>query len=392
MEHVLYWLWLTTKFAAGDSKITKLLERFDSIEDIYFSKNFNNIYGISEKDKPRLMDKDLSKAKVIMERTALKGGKIIVYDDENYPQILKNISNPPYVLYILGKVPELDKVLTIGVVGTRVSSQHGDEVTENLCRNLAQSGVVTISGLAVGIDAVGAWATIDAGGIAVGVIASGIDGIYPHENAELYKAVKEKGCIMTEYPPGTPPFRTNFPVRNRIIAGLSRGVLVTEAPKKSGSLITARCALENNRDVFAVPRRITDTEYLGTNILIQQGAKLVNTADDILAEYPYAVKIKPKRKNAQKPPRVVKAEKKKEDKAIKEHKTTKENKEIKEKYSNLNKKDKSIIELLRIKDMQIDEMSRKLGISVGELNTRLIMLECNGLIKRLPASTYHLNV
>ncbi len=390
MEHVLYWLWLTAKFAAADSKITKLFERFDSIEDIYFSKNFNNIYGISEKDREHLLDKDLSKAEAILEKTAKLGGKIIVYDDENYPRLLKNISNPPYVLYILGKVPELDKVLTIGVVGTRDSSEYGRVVTERMCRVLARSGVVTIGGLASGIDAVGAWATIDEGGIAVGVIAGGLDTVYPRENAELYKAVAEKGCIMTEYPPLTPPLRTNFPVRNRIIAGLSRGVLVTEAPEKSGALITANHALEYNRDVFAVPRRITDTEYLGTNVLIQQGAKLVNSADDILAEYPYAVKIKPERANTEKPSRVVKTEKKKENNTV--NKPTTENKEINEKYNSLNGKDKSIIDLLRMRDMQIDEISRELGISVGELNTRLIMLECSGFIKRLPASAYQLNV
>lgn len=380
MEHILYWLWLTTKYRIANSKITRLFERFDSIEDIYLSKSFNNIYGISERDKQLLMDKDLSKAKRALEKTAKLGGKIIVYDDENYPQLLKNIPDPPYVLYIIGKVPELDKVLTIGVVGTRLSSEYGNTVTERICRNLAEAGAVTVGGLAMGIDAVGAWATIDAGGIAVGVIASGLDKVYPHENAELYKAVAQKGCIMTEYPPGTKPYGTNFPVRNRIIAGLSRGVLVAEAPEGSGSLITARHAFENNRDVFAVPRNITDTGFLGTNILIQQGAKLVNSAEDILVEYPYAVKVTPLKADTKKPPKVITVEKREE------------NKDDSEKYSKLSEKEKSIVALLRKKDMQIDEISRELGIPVGEVNTRLIMLECNRLIKRLPASKYQLNV
>lgn len=382
MEHVLYWLWLTTKFRIANSKITRLLERFDSVEDIYSSKSFNNIYGISERDKSLLMDKDLSKAELVMEKTAKLSGKIIVYDDKNYPQLLKNIPNPPYVLYIMGKVPELDKVLTIGVVGTRRSSEYGNVVTERICRDLAVSGAVTIGGMAAGIDAVGAWATVESGGIAVGVIGSGLDVVYPRENAELYKAVAEKGCIMTEYPPGTPPIHGNFPMRNRIIAGLSRGILVTEAPKASGALITAHYALENNRDVFAVPRNVTDTKFLGTNMLIQQGAKLVCGAEDILSEYPYAEKVKPKRAEnvLKKAPKVVTVEKKNE------------KNDDGAKYSSLNEEEKSIIALLKKNDMQIDEISRALAVPVGEVNTRLIMLECRGLIKRLPGSKYQIKI
>ena len=142
MEHILYWLWLTTKYGVTPSKIKVLLEYFKTVEEIYFSKNFNNIYGLSDKIKSSLADKDLSKAEKILEQTAKLNQKILVYDSESYPQILKNISSPPYVLYIQGKVLELDKVLTIGVVGTRNSSEYGRVVTDRICRELAQYGAV----------------------------------------------------------------------------------------------------------------------------------------------------------------------------------------------------------------------------------------------------------
>ena len=361
MEHILYWLWLTTKYGVTPSKIKVLLEYFKTVEEIYFSKNFNNIYGLSDKIKSSLADKDLSKAEKILEQTAKLNQKILVYDSESYPQILKNISSPPYVLYVQGKVLELDKVLTIGVVGTRNSSEYGRVVTDRICRELAQYGAVTVGGLARGIDTVGAWATLDVGGV---------DIVYPSENVELVKAITEKGCIISEYAPGTPPVRNHFPARNRIIAGLSRGILVTEAPEKSGALITAKYALENDRDVFAVPRNITDTNSLGTNKIIQQGAKLINGAADIISEYPYAEKVIPKK---------VKSE------PI--QKTVDDSK-----YSKLNEFEKQIIDILKKSDMQIDELSRELKRNVSEINTKLIMLEVKGLVKKLPGSKYQLKL
>ena len=364
MEHILYWLWLTTKYGVTPSKIKVLLEYFKTVEEIYFSKNFNNIYGLSDKIKSSLADKDLSKAEKILEQTAKLNQKILVYDSESYPQ------SPPYVLYVQGKVLELDKVLTIGVVGTRNSSEYGRVVTDRICRELAQYGAVTIGGLARGIDTVGAWATLDVGGVAVGVVGNGLDIVYPSENVELVKAITEKGCIISEYAPGTPPVRNHFPARNRIIAGLSRGILVTEAPEKSGALITAKYALENDRDVFAVPRNITDTNSLGTNKIIQQGAKLINGAADIISEYPYAEKVIPKK---------VKSE------PI--QKTVDDSK-----YSKLNEFEKQIIDILKKSDMQIDELSRELKRNVSEINTKLIMLEVKGLVKKLPGSKYQLKL
>lgn len=369
MEHILYWLWLTAGKQIRHSKIKLLLDELRDIENIYFLKNFNNIKYLSERERNQLENKDLRKAKRVLDAVLRLKARIIVYDDENYPQILKNISDPPFVLYIQGKVPELDKVLTIGVVGTRRASDFGIKVTERFCYHLAREGVVTVSGLAAGIDAASAWATIETGGIAVAVLGNGLDIVYPHENAELYSALAQRGCIMTEYPPSSPPIGSHFPARNRIIAGLSRGVLVTEAPPKSGSLITARSAMENNRDVFAVPRDISKTELIGTNILIQEGAKLVNTPRDILCEYPYFEKVQPmKSETLRTGTRVDKTPPKQE-------------KEIN--LDGLNDNEKQIAELLLKHEMQVDELSRELNIPVSEVSVRLTMLEMKGIVKKL---------
>lgn len=386
MEHMLHWLWLTSKFNGANRKIAKLTEFFGGVDEVYASRAFHNL-NLTDEEKRMLNDKDLSKAEKICEEVARIGGKIIAVDDANYPKLLKQTHTPPTVLYIKGMVPSLDDVLTIGVVGTRDMSVYGRVVTERLCANLARAGVVTVSGMAAGIDAVGAWATIEEGGVAVGVIGCGIDMVYPTENAELYKAIAERGCIMTEFPPGTPPISKNFPIRNRVIAGLSRGVLVTEAPPESGALITARYAMDEGRDVFAVPRNISDVRYSGTNKLIQQGAKLITHPNDILCEYPYAKKIEVKevpasekrerhhlRATAAKPP---KAKKDADDK-------------IKEKINQLTGTERTIAELLLGRDMQTDEISRVTGMPISELNTQLVMLEMKGIVKKLPASAYRL--
>lgn len=375
MEHELYWLWLASKFNGANAKIAALVDFFGSVEEIYSSRHFHNT-GLSDGEVKKLLDKDLSEAEKICDKLSRIGGKILVLDSESYPKILKQAHTPPPVLYLKGKVPSLDDVLTLGVVGTRRPSNYGSFVTKRMCSSLAKQGVVTVSGMAAGIDAVGAWATVDEGGIAVGVIGSGIDIAYPPENAELYQSVAEKGCILTEFPPGTPPLKRNFPMRNRIIAGLSRGVLVTDAPAKSGALITAKLAMEEGRDVFAVPRNITDIKYSGTNILIQQGAKLVMHPNDILSEYPYAKRIAPTEKPQKKS----------------EKKTPAQKKDSGERLKNLSGREREIAQLLANGDKQIDELSRELGAPVGELNTRLIMLEMKGVITKLPGSMYRLKI
>ncbi len=203
--------------------------------------------------------------------------------DPGYPRLLREIPAPPPVLYVRGRLLPADD-LAIGVVGTRNVTAYGRHVTERLAGDLAAQQVTIVSGLARGVDTHAHTAALDAGGRTIAVLGCGPDLVYPPDNARLAARIVEQGAVVTEFPPGTQPDAGNFPARNRIISGLSLAVLVTEAPEASGALITARFAAEQGRDIFAVPGNITSRGSTGTNLLIQDGAKLILTAEDALAE------------------------------------------------------------------------------------------------------------
>lgn len=376
MERKLYWLWLSLKPRINPTRITCLLERFDSIEDIYNAKAYNNIQGLKPSEKSELADKSLDKAKRVFEEVQECGAEVITFDDENYPESLRRIIDPPYVLYAKGKIPDWNELFMIGVVGTRHCSDYGRMTTKNLCRDLAKFGVTIVSGMAKGIDGLAAEAALRMGKRTVAVLGSGIDVIYPRQNTELYYDIIENGVVLTEYPPGTGAFAGNFPERNRIIAGLSRGLLVTEAPKKSGALITAECAFKNNRDVFAVPGNIFDDRYRGTNELIQKYAKLVTCAEDIIVEYPYDAV------------RFAQAQTEVSD----EKPTAAASHNDDERYAHLNERERQVIDLLTEKERYTDELIRETGLPPGELNTMMILLEMNGLVQRLPGNSYRLKL
>ena len=217
-------------------------------------------------------------------RLANKSGvSFVTYWDSRYPKRLKQVADPPVVLYVRGTLPTQDEAM-IAVVGTRVPSAYGRLVAANLSRDLAREGVTVVSGLARGIDTVAHKAALEVGGRTVAVLGSGLDVIYPAENRALTVEIADSGAVVSEFPLGTQPDASNFPRRNRIISGMSAGTLVVEAGEKSGALITAQLALEQNREVFAVPGNITSERSRGTNRLIKQGAKLVESVQDILDE------------------------------------------------------------------------------------------------------------
>ena len=285
-----------------------------------------------------------------------------------------------------------DKLFTIGVVGTRIYDDYGKITTVRLCSQLARCGVTIVSGMARGIDSIAANSALRANGKTIAVLGSGLDVIYPPENKELYRRITEHGAVISEYPPGSEALRGHFPERNRIIAGLSRGVLVTEAPRRSGSLITARYALENNRDVFAVPGNILNERYAGTNSIIQSFAKLVMSAEDIIAEYPYdaARLIKAMVASGEKEQPVTAEEIHEEipeDIPEKRHVSADD-----ERYSELNETEKLIIKYLTERNMRVDEIIRGSGMSASEINTVLVMLEIKGMVRRLPGNCYELKI
>jgi DNA processing protein len=218
-----------------------------------------------------------------MERLALTGIQVITWDDAEYPRLLKQIDDPPPVLYVRGQLTDAD-TWAVGIVGTRGASVYGRQVTERLAGELAQNQITVISGMARGIDACAHQAALKAGGRTIAVLGCGVDVVYPPEHDKLAQQIIEHGALVSDYPPGTQPDAVNFPPRNRIISGMSLGVAVVEADERSGALITSDFAAEQGRDVFAVPGNILSRASRGTNRLIQKGAKLVTSTRDILEE------------------------------------------------------------------------------------------------------------
>src|SRR5437763_4255094 len=231
------------------------------------------------------------------------GAGVLVSDDGSYPQLLREIPDPPITLYVRGRWQECLEAPSVGVVGSRRCSTYGQNVAVMLARELASRGVTIISGLARGIDAAAHRGALEAGGRTVAVLGTGIDEVYPRDHRKLAAEILERGgALVTQFPLGTPPVAENFPYRNRIISGLSLGVIIVEAAENSGSLITARLALEQGREVYAVPGNITSRNSFGTNYLIKAaGAKLVQQWQDVAAELPTEIAARllppePKRK------------------------------------------------------------------------------------------------
>lgn len=385
MDSLLLWVWLSLKHISAKTKIAALNEYFAGIGEIYDAESYDNIAGIKEIQEKELADKNTAPAAKVIADAERLGIDIITFDDKDYPEILKNIPDPPCVLYHVGETLRWDEIVTIGCVGTRRNSDYGKIVTMNICRDLARMGVVTVSGMAKGLDSVAAEATMHAGGKTVAVVGTGLDIIYPPENKHLFEKILNNGAVFSEYPPGAPASSDHFPQRNRIIAGLSRGILVTEAPKRSGALITARYALNTGRDLFAVPGNILDEHYAGSNALIQQGAKLVTCAEDIMAEYPYEISalMNDRDQDEASPEQSDSGEKEKNVPHISLSDA---------KYDLLGKKEKTIISFLAEADMQLDEIVRETEFTAAETNTMLVMLEMKGLVKRMPGNIYKLRI
>jgi DNA processing protein len=243
--------------------------------------------------------KDISRAEAIEENCRRQGIRILCMQDAAYPDRLRNIDDPPLVIYVKGKLPPVDDRLCIGIVGTRKATDYGLSSAERIARELAERGCCIVTGLAAGIDSAAARGALAAHGTVIGVLGTGLDRVFPSGNEKLQEAVGRAGTLISEYTPGTGPTRYSFPQRNRIISGLCQGVVIVEAPEKSGALITAARAQEQGRDIFVVPGMVDDPGFRGSNALIRDGAQLVRSGRDVLEEYlfryPQAV-LPPRRK------------------------------------------------------------------------------------------------
>lgn len=283
---LVHWIWFAHRPGLNDRDKMALLQHFRDPEDIYFADDgaFDAI-GLSEEAKTALREKNLTSAEEILEACDREKLHILTCQDAAYPARLKNIADPPNVLYYKGRLPDFDGSPVIGVVGTRKASAYGLTTAKRMGYQIARCGGIVVSGMAYGIDGMAMSGALTAGAPAVGVLGCGADIVYPISNRALFRDTEEYGCILSEFAPGTPPAKWTFPKRNRIISGLSCGVLVVEAPEKSGALITANTALEQGRDVFAVPGPINADTSRGCNQLIRDGAGLVMEAWDVLGTY-----------------------------------------------------------------------------------------------------------
>jgi DNA processing protein len=367
------WISLNMTPQIGPRAATKLLEKFGSAANVFHATR-----GELEKLKLRaesvesILKREFhDKAEKELETVRNLGGEVLILDDGSYPYLLREISDPPITLYVKGAWQACFDAPCVAVVGSRRCSTYGENASQMLSRDLAANGVCVVSGLARGIDSAAHRGAIQGKGRTVAVLGTGIGQIYPKENARLVDEILANGgAIVSQFPIDTPPLKENFPYRNRIISGLSLGVLIVEASDRSGSLITARLAMEQNREVLAVPGNITSKNSFGTNFLIKDGAKLVQQWQDVVSELP------PEIAAAILPPKI---EKESEE-------TSKQPETI---PANLNENERAVLRLLSPDDAaHIDFLLEKSSLSFGDLQSALLALDMKDLIRELAGKRY----
>ncbi|MBQ4320745.1 MAG: DNA-processing protein DprA [Oscillospiraceae bacterium] len=397
MASLNYWLWLTTRQGLSPRTAGRLLQIFGSPERLFFADRAElKANGVSERLIELLGERSLVGGRQIMEKCRVLGQRILTLDDAEYPLRLKNIPDPPLVLYVKGTLPAVDDEAVITVVGTRKCSDYGLRAANRIGRELASGGAVVVTGLARGIDSTAAWGALCAGGKVIGVAGGGADVIYPPENGRLYEAVAENGAVISEYPPGTEPFRGHFPARNRIMSGLALGVVVAEAPLKSGARITAADALEQGRDVFAVPGPIDLEACAGSNQLLREGAIPATCGNDILEEY-----------QARFPERICLREASAEDilpeidnRETEDYTSFQEETEfapeMQEKaalsLAELSEEEAAVIRAITREDMPVDEIIAQSGLGAAATLAALTMLEISGAVTRGEGKRYTRNI
>ncbi len=293
-----------------------------------------------------------------LERARMLKVSILTVLDKDYPPLLRQTENPAAVLYVRGEA-HVDTTRTLAIVGTRRSSRYGRTMASKLAQDLARLGLTVVSGLAIGIDTAAHKGTLE-NGRTIAVLGSGLAHIYPASNARLASEICEKGgSLMSEYPLTTPPSKWTFPQRNRIISGISRGIIVVEAPQRSGALITARLAMEQGREVFAIPGNVTSTASAGTNALIKDGAKLVTCVDDVVSEFPDLAAI------------------------TKHSAQSKQERQI-----TLSPEERRVYDLVGLDPLHIDDIISRVGISPTRAAQILLMLQMQGLIEQIEGRRY----
>lgn len=357
----------------GPRAATKLLERFGSADAVFHARR-GELESL--RLKPETVDsiiKNEFREKAVAELEQIKqlGGDVLILDDGIYPALLREIDDPPPVLYVKGDWQACFDQPAVGVIGSRMCSTYGENASEMLARDLASRGICIISGLARGIDAAAHKGAMRGAGKTIAVLGTGVDAVYPRENTGLTREILASGgCLVTQFPLRTPPLKDNFPYRNRIISGLSLGVLIVEASERSGSLITARLAAEQNREVMAVPGNITSGNSFGTNYLIKSGAKLVQQWQDVVSELPSEIAA------SILPPRI-------------EEKAEEASRQPERVPADMSEHEQKVWSLLTPDEpTHIDVLLETSGLSFGDLNNALVGLDIRDLIRVLPGKHY----
>ena len=421
---LLHWIWLAHRPGLSDRGRAALLQRFQDPEDIFYAdrKTLAEVEGLSAGGLEALGDKSLDEAQSILKICRDKKLGILTFQDAAYPRRLRNISDPPAVLYYKGQIPDLESCPAIAVVGTRKASAYGLTTAKRMGYQIARCGGIVVSGMAYGIDGMATAGALTAGSPAVGVLGCGVDVVYPMSNRSLFRDMEEYGWLVSEFPPGYPPSRWTFPKRNRIISGMCNGVLVIEAPEKSGSLITARQAAEQGRDVFAVPGNIDLPSFQGSNQLLRDGAIMVSSGWDVVSEYeglyPNSVRKELGQCRQTACPEEVQfaADSGKQyEKVAQDIQKPKQIRNLKKKLDKIDKKDidntasrpysvvdtdsiplsdeeRSVIQILEQGERLVDDVIAQTGLPAGKLLSLLTMLELKGVVRRLPGKRIALQI
>lgn len=362
-----YWIGFNRVKGIGPAKVRALLDHFGDLEVAWGASRL----ALAEAglDKRAIDSLEAARAGMSLDRAMADldraGVQVVCWDDEGdgdypnrYPHRLREIDNPPPLLYVHGAFADTDD-WAVAIVGTRRPTPYGKEAARELAGALASAGITVVSGLARGIDAAAHVAALEAGGRTIAVLGSGLDKVYPHEHAALAEKIANNGAVISDYPLGTPPESVNFPPRNRIISGLSLGVIVVEAPQASGALITAEFAVEQGREVFAVPGSILHRNSVGANRLIQQGAKLITSAEDVLEE----LNLKMAAQHA----------------------------EARAQLSLLDSADeteRTLLAHLSAEPLHADELCALVGLPIASISSTLAMMELKGLVRQVGGMTY----
>lgn len=369
------WISLNMTPGVGPRAATKLLERFGSAENVFHAtrRELESLRLRAETVESILKREFHEKADEELDKIKESGADVLILDDGSYPFLLREIADPPITLYIKGDWQACFDAPCVGVIGSRRCSTYGENASEMIARDLASNGVCVVSGLARGIDTAAHRGAIRGNGRTIAVLGTGINQVYPKENAKLVdEIIASGGAVVSQFPLETPPLKENFPYRNRIISGLSYGVLLVEASERSGSLITARLAAEQNREVMAVPGNITSKNSFGTNYLIKSGAKLVQQWQDVVSELPAEISA------SILPPK------------LDDDKESKTKSKLNEQMpANLSDDERKIWQILSSDEpTHFDILLEASGLSFGDLNAVLLGLEINEMIRALPGKCY----